>query len=185
VYIRAIKEGYFERLEQTNVISHQAWSFELSPRTATQIAGVYTLTVTARDCSSGFPEAAKRRVYKADVQQSGGKLSVFLSGADMLSRSNSFTGNLRSNNTIEFLIEPGSVWDYGDVDMQERLPDGTVLLTHGVIEAASTPTGISGTAPLQDFGLGGIYHLPPPGPVWSLNFATGSCWIDRFEMVRQ
>ena len=185
VYIRASKEGYFERIQQADVISHRAWSFELSPRTATHYAGVYILTVTARSCTSGFPEAAKRRVYKADVQQEGGDLRVFLSGADLLPRSNAFTGELRSNNTIRFVIEPGSVWDYGGPDMQERLPDGTVLLTHGVIVATSTPTGISGTAPDQEAGLGGLYHLPPPGPVWSLNFATGSCSIDRFEMVRQ
>ena len=95
VSIRANREGYFERIQQADVISHRAWSFELSPRTTIPFAGVYTLIVTARSCTSGFPEAAKRRVCKADVQQTGGDLRVFLSGADFVSGSDAFTGQLR------------------------------------------------------------------------------------------
>ena len=50
-------------------------------------SGVYTLTITARSCSSGFPEELKRRVYTARVEQSDANLRVSLSGADFLARS--------------------------------------------------------------------------------------------------
>jgi hypothetical protein len=43
-------------------------------------SGVYTLTMTARSCSPGFPEELKRRVYTARLEQTGADLRVYLSG---------------------------------------------------------------------------------------------------------
>jgi hypothetical protein len=56
-----------------------------------------------------------------------------------------------------------------------------VLLTFGQVRATATPQGISGTAIEQEDGLGGILHLPSSpaaGPI-------GSCYIDRFDMMRR
>ena len=59
------------------------------------------------------------------------------------------------------------------------LSDGMVLMIFGGIYATSTPAGIFS----QELGRGEIYHLPPRGSSWSMNDATGWCYIDRFEMV--
>jgi hypothetical protein len=156
-------------------------------------SGVYTLTVTARSCTSGFPEAAKRRVYTARVEQMAANLRVSLSDADFLSDPDdptgggTFTGAVEPTGEITFSILPSSVWDFYAPDLEERLSDGTVLTIFGGIDAVSTPSGISGTPPAfsQESGVGGIFHLPPRGSSWSLHDATGSCFIDRFEMVRR
>jgi hypothetical protein len=185
VDIRAAREGYFDRIEQADVSTHRTLSFELSTLSAVNYEGTYTLTIHARSCSSTVPDEVKVRSYRANVQQTGAKVQVFLSGADFLRRSDAFTGQVGANGSIRFVIEPASAWDYGQPGLEERLPDGTILLVHGVIEATTKGTGIVGTAPQQTGGLGGIYHLPPRGFSWSLDDATGRCDIDRFEMVRQ
>jgi hypothetical protein len=148
------------------------------PQPGDDYSGLYTLTITADSCSPGFPEEAKRRVYTARVEQAGADLWVYLSGADFLPFSGTFGGAVRPTGEISFTIAPASLWDYGGTDLQERLSDGTVLWIFGIITASSTPAGISGTISRvdQDSGLGGIYRLP----VWPF---TGSCYIDRFEMV--
>jgi hypothetical protein len=158
-------------------------------------SGVYTLTITARSCSPGFPDAAKRRVYTARVEQTGANLRVSLSGADFLDdpdspvRGGTFAGAVKPTGEITFWIGArwSTIWDYYGVGLEERLSDGTVLVIFGSIEATSTPAGISGTPPAfwQESGGGGIFHLPPRGFSWSLNDETGSCYIDRFEMVPQ
>ena len=151
-------------------------------------SGVYTLTITARSCSPGFPEAAQRRVYTARVEQTGADLRVSLSGADFLPASNTFTGAVEPTGQITFWIQPLSYWEYYGAELEERLSDGTLLMIFGTIRATGTPAGISGTAgddATQNAGLGGILHLPPRGFSWSLNDATSWCNIDRFEMVRR
>ncbi len=148
-------------------------------------SGVYTLTITARSCSAGFPEAAKRRVYTAHVDQTGANLWVSLSGADFLPGSNTFTGAVEPTGEITFWIQPLSYWEYYGAELEERLSDGTVLMIFGTIDATSTPAGISGTPPAfsQESGLGGILHFPPRGSSGFPDDATGWCYIDRFEMV--
>jgi hypothetical protein len=172
-----------DRVSDTNwrIVGIRPWNY----------SGVYTLTITARSCSPGFPETAQRRVYTARVEQTGADLRVSLSGADFLSDPDdpsgggTFAGAVEPNGEISFSILPDSVWDYNVPDLEERLSEGTVLMIFGSIEATRTPAGISGTPPAfwQESGGGGIFHLPPRGSSWSLNDATGWCYIDRFEMV--
>ncbi len=157
------------------------------------LSGVYTLTITARSCSPGFPEAAMRRVYTARVEQTGANLRVSLSGADFLDdpdspvRGGTFFGSVSPTGEITFWIGArwSTIWDYYGDGLEERLSDGTVLVIFGSIDATRTPAGISGTPPAfsQESGGGGIFHLPPRGSSWSPNDETGSCYIDRFEMV--
>jgi hypothetical protein len=147
--------------------------------------GLYRLIVTATQCTASFPEAAKTRVYAARVRQTGHDLKVTLSGATFLPHSGTFSGSIDSTGAIHFEIFPLTVWDYGGPDISEQLSDGTELVIMGPVTAIGTPTGISGRMLEQESGAGGIFHLPPRGAVWSLQFATGSCFVDRFVMVRK
>ena len=149
--------------------------------------GVYTLTITARSCAPGFPEAAQRRVYTARVEQTGANVWVSLSGADFLPGSNTFTGAVEPTGEITFWILPISWWEFYGADLEERLSDGTVLMIFGTIQATGTPAGMSGTAgsdASQEAGLGGILHFLR-GSSSSLNNASSWCNIDCFEMVPQ
>ena len=183
VQIRASKPGYLDTTQQLDVTAHGSLTLELPARPVDNYAGVYALSITARDCSPRFPDAAKRREYIARVEQTGAEVRVSLSAGDFLPRSDAFAGVVGPTGEIRFTIRPLSVWDYDGPDLQERLSDGTILVTLGTIRATSTPAGISGTAMDQEAGLGGVFHLPPRGASWSLSQATGSCYIDRFEMV--
>jgi hypothetical protein len=189
--IRARKAGYLDRLQLADVTSHGSLTIELTPAGGSQggsrddYTGTYTLTLTANGCEPGFPEAAKVRVYTARIDQTGRDLRVTLSGTAFLLRSGSFPGSIAATGEINFSIRPLTMWDYDGPDLVERLSDGTQFVAMGTITALRTPEGLSGRAFGQESGFGGIFHLPPLGSSWSLANATGSCFIDRFEMVRR
>jgi hypothetical protein len=147
------------------------------PQREDDYTGVYTLIITAGFCSPGFPEEAKRRVYTAQVEQTGADLRVSLSGADFVR--GAFAGAVTPTGEISFGIGPTSIWDYGVNQLEERLSDGTVLVIFGTIAASSTPAGISGKALDQDAGLGGIFRKRLDG-VLDLE---SHCEIGHFEMV--
>ena len=69
-------------------------------------SGLYTLTLIASRCEGSYPEAGKKRVYTARVQQTGPNLQVFLSGADFCLGSGSFKGVVSGTGEITFIIEP-------------------------------------------------------------------------------
>ena len=145
-------------------------------------AGVYTLTITARSCSPGFPEggtsaASTPRVSSRRVPTCECPCPVPTSCPILYDPSGggTFTGTVERTGEITFWIAPLSWWEFYGTDLEERLSDGTVLLIFGTIRATGTPAGISGTAgddATQDAGLGGILHLPPRGFSWSRNDAT-------------
>jgi hypothetical protein len=146
-------------------------------------SGFYTLTITARSCSPGFPEEAKRRVYTARVEQTAANLRVSLSGDFLMTADGgAFAGAVTTTGEIAFFL--GSVFDsfYG---VTERLSDGTVLMIFGTIEAAGTPAGIFPTLRSQDTGLGEMFHYPPFDSVFYPHSYTGWCDIDRFDLVPQ
>jgi hypothetical protein len=155
------------------------------PLAPANYAGTYTLTVAATRCTAGFPEAAKRRVYSARVEQAASNLRVTLTGADFLRGAGAFSGEVMAAGGLQFIVRPGSVWDYDIPEMEERLSDGTILATFGIVAATVSPAGIFGTAPNQAAGLGGILHLPPRsvGVSYSWSQAIGSCDIERFDLV--
>jgi hypothetical protein len=129
---------------------------------------VYTLTITSRDTAapcSRVPEALRRRVYTAAVQQTGPNLTVTLSGATFVS--NVFGGVITPDGEIEFTIRPAQPWDYDAFDVMERLSDGTLLIVSGMIKARRTPEGI--------FGEGGEIRPAHSASDW--------CLIDSFELV--
>jgi len=184
VQIRASKDGYLDQTRQANLGADAVVDFELSAAGPVKnYAGVYGLTITPRSCGGDVPDDAKRQVYTAHIDQTGANLRVSLSDADFLPGGSAFDGAVTAPGEIKFIIRPYDFWDWTGPDLQERLSDGTVLLTFGHINATSTPQGISGTAIEQEGGLGGILHLRP---AWSsFSDALGSCYIDRFDMVRR
>jgi hypothetical protein len=129
---------------------------------------MYTLTITSRDTSAPclrVPEALRRRVYTAAVQQTGSDLKVTLSGATFVS--NVFEGVITSEGEVGFTIRPAQPWDYDAFDVMERLSDGTLLLVSGTIKARRTADGI--------FGEGGEIRPAHTAGDW--------CRIDSFELV--
>lgn len=183
VQIRASLTGYVETTQGIEVAAHLLHSLELvSSRSRDDYAGIYSLTVTGTDtpgrpCAPGFPEALKRRVYVAHIEQTGADLEVSLSEADFIR--GHFRGAVTQSGKITFWIKPTSVWDYDEEEVAERLSDGTQLFVSGTIDARSTSTGISGTVS-PSFG-GSIWRSSVTG---SYSQSSG-CPLDRFEMVRR
>jgi hypothetical protein len=128
------------------------------------------LTLIAGRCGASYPEAGKKRVYTARVQQTGTNLQVFLSGADFRPGSDNFKGLVSGTGEITFNIEPVAPWDYGQFDVIERIPDGTVLIVSGIIIARSAAAGIFGSA---DDILGAYIQMN--GGTW--------CDIANFDLV--
>jgi hypothetical protein len=147
-------------------------------------SGIYTLTITTRSCTPGFPEVAKRRVYTARVEQTAANFRVSLSGGDFLRDSypsgGTFDGAVTPTGGVGFFL--GSSWD-APIGLEERLSDGTTLMIFGTIGATGTRAGIFSTPHWQ--GIGEIYHFPPHGSSWSFWDFTGWCYLDRFDMVPQ
>ena len=129
---------------------------------------LYTLTISSIDTSgpcAGVPAAARRRVYLADVEQTGSDLKVSLTGAEFVS--NTFAGVIAANGEITFTIRPAQPWDYDSFDVLERLSDGSLLIVSGVIAARTTAQGISGSG----------------GEIRPAHTSSSWCQVDRFEMV--
>jgi hypothetical protein len=183
VQVRATKDDYLDRTLPVNVTAHSLHSFDMVPSRPTgDLPGTYTLTVTGEGCL--FPEELKRRVYSADVEQSGDKLKVSLTGADFVvgpdGNGNSFPGAVTTTGQITFWMRPSDPWDYGPPDVTERLSDGGRLYVTGSMTARNTVAGIFGI-PNPLTGASIIYHPSGSGS----NGPTAGCSIERFEMVRR
>ncbi len=146
------KEGYRNAIQSLDVTAHRTYDFNMvTERPRTDYRGTYTLTISAasacRWTSGTFPEEAKRRVYTANVEQDGGRLTVTLSDADFIVTNgygNRFSGFTDPTGTMTFPI--GDVW--GDEIIRfhivERFSVGA-LLVGGTVTASGTPQRIAGT----------------------------------------
>jgi hypothetical protein len=168
--IRISKSGYRTLDQAVAVTTHQTLNIQLPlAGTLPNVAGTYTLTVTASGSCSTLPEAAKRRSYTAAVTQNGGAVEVTLSGADFLVYSNLRSDQFRGR------FEPGGLVlklrPYGDdeycyfperfFDVVERLSAGYLVLV-GTASVSATSRGMSG----QLRGAFQVYSmLPPSGAV--------------------
>jgi hypothetical protein len=170
VQVRVARDGYIDKLQQIDVTAHGSLALELRAYSPTDnYAGTYTLILTAGGCTPEFPEALKRRVYGARVDQKGAELRVSLSGANFWAGSGAFGGVVAPTGEIRFTIRPETIWDDWGNDLMERLSDGDSFIAGGVVNARNTPAGILGNGGNTAF--------------MRLNFARGVCGIDRFEMV--
>lgn len=156
VQIHLKKEGYRNDILQLAVTAHRTADFEIvADRPRKDYSGTYTLTISASPCgftSGPFPDAAKSRVYTANVAQDGGRLTVTLSDADFIvtnGNGNRFFGFVDLTDTITFPI--GATFDFyyyyyysGHFDIVERF-SATALMVNGTVTARGTPALISGT----------------------------------------
>ena len=155
VRLHAKKEGYFNALQEVNVTQHSTHNFSMtSERPRERYDGSYTLTISAATpcgfTSGGFPDAARRRVYTANVRQDGTRITVTLGDADFVQTAGhgaGFTGILQGTETIQFAI--GSAYYYyyyshGYFDVIERFGNGTFVVGNGTATLRGTPSRLSG-----------------------------------------
>ena len=151
VRIHAKKDGYLNHIEDVAVTAHRNLDIQMAldgPRR--DLTGSYVLTITGQ-CTPPLVRDAGNRTYRANVSQSGGRLSVELSGADFIvtnGRGNHFNGFVQSDKVI-FQIGDASYYYYyyygsGQFDIVERFPP-TALVIQGSVTATNGAAGISGT----------------------------------------
>jgi hypothetical protein len=190
VRLQAKKEGYLNRIEEVLVTEHRSMGFEMTidgPRR--DLHGTYTLTVipnvTSIGCpSTRFPDSIQNRSYIADVEQSGPKLTVRLSGADFIVTNgygDHFSGFVSADGKVTFNVGDAYYYYYyyGHFDFVERLNPASALLVKGTVNATSNPTLISGLLE------GSI--LVSVGVTAPFMRYTASCFArdHRFEMRRR
>ncbi|HXG55249.1 MAG TPA: hypothetical protein VNJ03_07690 [Vicinamibacterales bacterium] len=186
VQIQAKKDGYLNGTQRLDVTAHRTSDFEITPeRPRTDYRGTYTLTIAAPSCSSGqgtFPDAARRRVYTANMTQEGGRLTVRLSDADLIvtnGRGNGFVGFVDTTDMIRFSLSDGSYYYYLDAfDIAERFSD-TALVVEGVVSARGTAALIAGT--MRGYILISRSASPPFRPYSSYCYSENHA----FEMKRR
>jgi hypothetical protein len=156
-------------------IGHPLASDYLGRPLVTDYAGIYTLRLIAGGCTGQAPDVVKRRVYTARVEQIGATLRVFLSGADFLPGSNSFSGVVVSADVIRFDIFAQGFWDYGGFEVAENIAGIGEVVVSGNFSAT---TGI--------FGARMNSAVSENEGFISLNTATGwQCALSRIELMRQ
>ena len=102
--IRISKSGYRTLDHRIAVTTHQRLDLQLPlAGTLPNVAGSYTLTVTASGSCSMLSDDVKRRSYTAVVTQNGGAVEVTLSGANFLVFSNTRSDQFRGR------FEPGGL----------------------------------------------------------------------------
>jgi hypothetical protein len=177
VHIRASKDGYFDKADLIEVNAHSSLGFEMKQVAPTDnYTGVYTLIITSVQCTPGFPEFAKTRVYTARLEQSGASLVVDLADANFVLPAG-FAGVLEPDGDLKFSIRPLVIWDYDAFDIWERLGDGNQLFVGGVVVARGTAASIT-RKPGDSAEVG-------REPFTRLNNLFDSCYVDRFELVRR
>jgi len=187
VQIQLKKEGYLTTARQVDVAAHGTRDFELAIEgTRKNYTGIYTLTISMNEqCrrSGTLPDAAKRRVYTANVSQDAGRLTVMLTDADFIVTNgfgNRFFALMDPLDTMTAKIGDADDYYYytGHFDIVERLSD-TALMVQGTVTARGTPQSISGT--LKGSIMTSIRATAPFLP------SAASCYSDThsFEMVRR
>jgi hypothetical protein len=155
VLIQAKKDGYLNSTRQIDASVTRAYDFNMEPaRPRTDYGGTYTLTITAASpCqypADTLPDAAKRRVYTANVAQDVGRLTVTLSDTDFIVTNgygNRFAGFVDATDAVTFSIgDAYYYWNFysGHFDIVERF-NATALMVNGNVTAKGTPQLISGT----------------------------------------
>jgi len=157
-------------------IGHPLANDYLGRPLATDYSGIYTLTLITGDCTAEVPDVMKQRVYTARIEQNGATVQVFLSGADFLLRSNSFTGIVVSTDQIRFQLSGGGFYYYySDLSLGENIVGVGPIVVVGTFNATTDINGARmNSASSENEGI--IF----------LNTRNGwECSISRFELTRQ
>lgn len=153
VQIKLQKEGYRDGIHRVEVAGHHTTDFNMiAERAPTDYSGTYALTISAasscRSTAGPFPDAARRRVYTANVAQDVGRLTVTLTDADFILTNgfgNRFFGFIDPTDTMTFTLTDGDYYYYfSQFDVVERFSDTALAIT-GRVTARGTPQLISGT----------------------------------------
>lgn len=161
--LRATRDGYIEQKIRLDVASHQTVDFELTlERPRVELAGAYTLEVTAAGHCTQLPEEARTRRYTAMLTQTGPSIAATLSGAtfktDRGRPLNSFQGTVDTDGAVVFrLSEAYSYYFYSYYpDVLEELTPTTSLAIGGEVSARAGRSGIVGM-------LNGVFQVLDPG----------------------
>ena len=145
--IRVSKPGYEEARQRVNVTGHRALDFHLTLTNARdEVAGTYTLTVTAADsCATALPPEARSRTYTAVITQNGPYLGVKLGGAsfyrDRLNLYDHFVGIVEAGRVTFQLYEGSDYYGffYEFPDVVEQLTQN--LFSFGGFAATTASAG--------------------------------------------
>lgn len=159
--------GYSPHTEVLQLREHATVQIRLKrDASVPQVAGAYTLTVTAGTCGpvSGPPQLRsdlRSRTYGAVVTQTATTMAVALSNAEFFrgpgKTSNSFTGFVDRGRLNLYLYGPDNYYyeyylPFFVSDVIERLPDGTFLITSGSGPVTATGGGFRASL------TGGLWH---------------------------
>lgn len=149
VEVRISRAGYLVETRRVQVVRHETVDFDLTPDgSLPNVAGSYTLTISAAGTCTTLPDKASVRTYRAILTQKGAEVTVSLEGADFLeqgpSRFNTFRGTVEPDRVT---FRPGNDFYYGP-EVIERLPTAT--------SAYLTFFGIAVTAPSGSMRSGSL-----------------------------
>jgi hypothetical protein len=148
IEILATKEGYQDtRTRITMTKDPERLDVELVPLLfpAANVAGIYTLTVTAAPECSALPEPARVKTFTAVLSQEGSRVTATLEGSDFLrwnSREyNSFRGTL-AGNQLAFYIGEGHFYEWPDVS--QYLTPPSFYFLGGSVTPSVSARGLEG-----------------------------------------
>ena len=161
IKLRGRKPGYQDLTQDVHVTGHSTHDMTMSPeRPRVSLAGQYQLILTATGCSA-IPSELQRRAYEARLEQEGARLTVTLSGADLIAADGTtrLTGVYRLDGRIAF--EVGSFLNYYyywysplGSEIVERISPTSALVINGTSNTtddgngviAGTMSGVFGTS---------------------------------------
>jgi hypothetical protein len=190
VQIEVKKEGYRTIVRPMDVTEHTRLDFDLeTEQSRPDFRGTYTLTISAAPCLATvgvFPAEAERRVYTASVAQDVGRITVTLSGADLIVTNgygNRFVGMAMPDGSIEFSLGAGDFYYtnsgyYGHFDVVERFGQ-TAYMAGGLAIVTGTRDRLTGhlAGTLEISSRANAPFLP--------SSSECSAKTHGFEMVRQ
>jgi hypothetical protein len=168
IQLKFSKPGYVDIIKPFTAVQNDVLDFPEATQTAAipSLAGTYTLTLTA---DPACPTVTMNRVaplpddfrqprgYAASLTQSGPSLTVTLTGSDMVSGSNQFTGRVEPD-SVEFQIGSYSYYYYALFNLiAERLSATQQFEFGGQIHAQRSNGAITGR-------LDGMLEVVTSGP---------------------
>jgi hypothetical protein len=168
IEVRATRDGYQEQRQRVRVTSHHQLDFDMVlSRPRDEVAGTYTLTVTAAaECRENLPEEARSRRYTAVLGQEGPRLTATLERGTFASvggaTRNSFRGTVEPGRVTFHLNEYFSDAFYLYYpDVLEQLSAQTFLAVSGAFVGTVSPAGVAGTlnGPIETMQPGSFQRI--------------------------
>jgi len=183
IVLQAKRDGYLNGIQEIDVPQSRVYDFDMQlDGDRVNVRGRYALTLTRMPCSADVPVS---RTYDATLEQSDRRLTVTLSGADLIvsrGHGNTFTGSI-DGSRVQFSLSSASTYYYyyyyGQYDLIERLDTTHAFIVSGNVAANATPQTISGTLS----GTFGVAQGSGPPYYRFQGRCTGAS--HRFEMVRR